>query len=96
MTFDDKKTIGPKVHNIIMENRQKLSISGVIDVDSFNTENVMLETEMGMLSIKGEDLRISRLNLENAEMIVEGDILSCVYSDDIKTKGLGFLGRMFR
>lgn len=96
MTFDDKKITKPKVHNIILENRQKLSISGVIDVDSFNTEIVILETEMGMLSIKGEELRISRLNLENAEMIVEGDILSCVYSDDFRTKGLGFLGRMFR
>jgi len=96
MTFDDKKITKPKVHNIIMENRQKLSISGVVDVDSFNTENVVLETEMGMLSIKGEELRISRLNIENAEMIVEGDIVSCVYSDDFKTKGMGIFGKMFR
>lgn len=97
MSFDEKKLSKPKTHNIIMENREKLSISGVLDVGSFNTESVALETEMGMLTVKGDGLRISKLNLENAEMIIEGDIISCIYSDDdLRGKGFGLFGRMFR
>lgn len=98
MPIDDKKMTKPKVQNLILENRERLSISGVIDVTNFNTESVVMDTELGSLIVKGDDLRISKLNLENSEMVLEGDIISCVYSDDHegKGKGLGFLSRMFK
>lgn len=98
MPIDEKKISKPKVQNLILENRERLSVSGVIDVSSFNTENVIMETELGTLVVKGDDLRISKLNLENAEMVLEGDITSCVYSDDHdgRSKGLGLLSRMFK
>ena len=97
MPIDDKKISKNKVQNLIMENRERLSISGVIDVSNFNTESVLMETELGMLTVKGEDLRISKLNLENAEIVIEGEIISCVYSDeDVGSKGLGFLSKMFK
>lgn len=95
MAYEDKKITKPKSHNVIMENREKMSITGVSDVISFNTESIVIETEMGILTIEGNDLRISRLNLENSEMILEGEIANCEYSDESVSKG-GFFSRMFR
>jgi len=95
---DDKKIIKPKIQNLILENRQKLSISGVIDVESFNEECVVVDTELGILIVHGDDLHINKLNLDNSELNIEGDIISCEYSDkeSTRTKGFGFFGRMFK
>ena len=51
------------IQNIVLENREKLSISGVLDVLSFDDQIVILETELGLLTIKGENLRINKLSL---------------------------------
>lgn len=84
--------------NLIMENRERLSVTGVVDVDSFNDESILLETDLGTLIVKGQDLHINKLNLDNAELIVEGDIESCTYSDKEygKSKGLNFFGNLFK
>lgn len=82
MTVDERKTITTGViQNIILENRQKLSISGVLDVLSFDDQVVILETELGLLTVKGENLRINKLSIDTSEVIVEGDISSLTYSD---------------
>lgn len=95
---EEKKVIKPKVQNLVLENRQKLSISGVIDIESFNDECVVVETELGELIVRGEDLHINRLNLDNSELNIEGDVVSCEYDDrdSAKSKGAGFFGRMFK
>ena len=60
MTIEDRKTINTGViQNLVLENRQKLSISGVIDVLSFDDQVVIVETELGLLTLKGENLYIS-------------------------------------
>lgn len=96
--IEEKKVAKPKVQNIIIENREKISVSGVIDVESFNDECVIVDTELGVLVIRGEDLHISKLNIDNSELNIEGDIISCEYSEKegSKSKGMGFLGRMFK
>ncbi len=97
MAMEDKKVSKPRVQNLILENREKLSISGVIDVESFNDECVIVETELGGLIIRGEGLRISKLNLDSSELNIEGDIISCEYTDnESKSGGFGFFSRMFR
>ena len=95
---EDKRVAKPKTQNLILENRERLSISGVVDVESFNDECVIVETELGMLVVRGEDLHINKLNLDNSELNIEGEIISCEYSDreSSKSKGLGFLGKMFK
>lgn len=95
---EDKKTSKPKSQNLIMENRERLSVSGVVDVESFNDECVVIDTELGVLVVRGEDLHISKLNLDNSELNIEGEISSCEYSDSegSRSKGFGFLGRMFK
>ena len=96
--IEDKKTVKPKVQNLMLENREKLSVSGVVDVESFNDENIIVDTELGVLSIKGEDLHINKLSIDSSELSIEGDIISLEYSDreGSKSKGLGFLSKMFK
>ncbi len=96
--IEEKKISKPKIQNLILENREKLSISGVIDVESFNDECVIADTELGVLIVRGEDLHINKLNLDNSELNIEGEIVSCEYSDKdgSKSKGGGFLSRMFK
>ena len=85
-------------HNLIMENRKKLSISGVEDVDSFDEDTIILYTEIGMLTIKGAQLHINKLSVETGEVVVEGEIDSVTYSDadSAKSRGIGFIGKLFR
>lgn len=95
--IEDKKMPKPKVQNLILENRERLSISGVIDVVSFNDESVIVDTELGMLMVRGVDLHINKLNIDSSELGVEGEIISCEYSDrDSRSKGGGFFARMFK
>lgn len=94
---EDKKITKPKVQNLILENRERLCVSGVIEVESFNDESVYVDTELGLLIVKGADLHINKLNLDNSELIIEGEVSSCEYEDrEGSRKGLGFLGKMFK
>ena len=73
-------------------------ISGVVDVLSFDVREVLLETELGMLMIKGVDLHISRLTLDKGEVDVEGKVDSLTYSeqDSFVKKSESFLGKLFK
>ena len=70
------------IQNLILENRGKLSVSGVLDVLSFDDQVIIIETELGLLTINGENLRINKLSIDTSEVIVEGDISSMNYSDN--------------
>ena len=59
------------VQNLILENRNKLSVSGVKDVLSFDDQVVIMETELGLLTVKGENLIINKLSIDTSEIIVE-------------------------
>lgn len=83
-------------HNLIMENRRKLSVSGVSDVESFNEEEIILHTDMGGLMIKGSGLHINKLSVEIGEVSLEGEIDGIDYVETKKGKGAGILSRMFR
>lgn len=83
-------------HNLIMENRRKLSVSGVCDVENFNEEEVLLHTDMGGLLIRGRGLHINKLSVEIGEISLEGDIDGIDYVESKKNKGAGIWSRMFR
>ena len=98
MTIDERKqTSTGVIQNLILENRSKLSISGVIDVLSFDDQVVMVETELGLLTVKGENIRINKLSIDTSEVIIEGDISYLAYSDKEidKNKGGGLLTKIF-
>lgn len=92
MTVDERKSINTGViQNLILENRGKLSISGVNDVLSFDDQVVMVETELGLLTVKGENIRINKLSIDTSEVIVEGNISYLAYSDKELEKNKGNL-----
>ena len=81
MTVEERKLMNTNViQNLVLENRNKLSISGVLDVLSFDDQIVIVETDLGLLTVKGENLRINKLSIDTSEVIIEGDISSLSYS----------------
>ena len=92
--MEEKKTMN--MHNLIMENRAKLRLTGVIDIHSFDDELVLIETQMGILTVKGTELKMNKLNLENNELVVEGKISALVYSDTESIKKGKMLGKIFK
>ena len=82
--------------NIIMENREKVSVTGVTDIHSFDDELVIAQTDLGILTIKGDDLKMNKLNLENNELIIEGKIIAVAYSDINNAKKTGFMNKLFK
>ena len=98
MTIEERKGNTMNViQNIVLENREKLSISGVLDVLSFDDQIVILETELGLLTVKGDNLRINKLSLDTTEVSIDGEIYNLGYSEkDVNQKSGGFLGKIFR
>ncbi len=86
-----------KNHKVILENREKLTISGVDDVESFDEEKVVVITQMGTMTVTGADFRISRLNVDDGQLVIEGEIDEIEYSDTVRdNKSGGFFGRLFK
>ena len=98
MTIDERKvTTTGVIQNLILENRGKISISGVLDVLSFDDQVVIVETELGLLTIKGENIRINKLSIDTSEVIVEGDISSMSYSDkSVEKTKTSVLSKIFK
>ena len=99
MAVEERKiTSSGVIQNLILENRGKLIISGVLDVLCFDDQIVIIEPELGLLTIKGNNLRINKLSIDTSEVIVEGDIASLVYSESKgtdKTKG-SLISKIFK
>lgn len=85
-------------HRLIIHNRESMDVTGVVHVDSFDDEEVILETEQGLLAVRGEELHIKHLNLEKGELVIEGLVLELAYSDEkrARDRGKGFLERLFK
>ena len=100
--IEERKNINMNVNtniiqNLVLENRKKLSVSGVNDVLSFDDQVVMVDTELGLLTVKGENIRINKLSLDTAEVIVEGEIASLSYSQNKQEKITGtILSKIFK
>lgn len=92
--MEEKKTI-KLPHNVILEERKNLTVSGVSDVDSFDDETVVLFTEMGELTVRGSGLHINKLNVESGDFNIEGQIHTLIYTDD-DAKKRGFFDKLFR
>ena len=86
------------IQNIILESREKLNISGVLDVLSFDDQIVIVETELGLLTIKGENLKINKLNIDTSEVILDGFIFNLTYSNSetIKKNASSFISKIFK
>ena len=87
-----------KAHKLILSNRRTGTITGVADVISVDITEVLLETEQGMLMIKGADLHVNRLTLEKGEIDIEGRIDSLAYSEvtSFQKQSESLIGRLFK
>jgi sporulation protein YabP len=85
-----------RAHSIVMENRRKASLTGVTDVASFHEQEVVLLTDEGEITLVGEGLHISQLNLDDGHLIVEGQIGGLEYGDVPQARKAGFFSRVFR
>ena len=67
-----------KAHKVVLNNRRSGTVTGVLDVLSFDINEILLETEQGMLMVKGSDLHVNRLSVEKGEVDLAGNIDSLV------------------
>lgn len=90
---------GYKNHSVIVENRHDLILTGIIDVISFDEETIISDTEMGILIIRGNNLHVSKMDLEKGDMAIDGDIISLTYEDEsnsAKLKGKSIFSNIFK
>lgn len=96
--MDDKLRKNGRKHEIILLDREHLQVTGVSDVESFDSEEFLLNTELGFLNIHGQNLHIRTLDLEQGKVIIEGVVMDIVYLDEgySSEKAKGFFGRLFK
>ncbi len=96
--MEDINSTKQRAHKFMLTNRRTCMVSGVADVLSFDLSEILLETDQGMLMIKGNDLHVNRLTLEKGEVDIEGKIDSLTYSEvsGYGSKGESLLGKLFK
>lgn len=91
---------GDGVHELTLHNREHLRVRGVLHVESFDDRQIVLDTDLGTLTIEGEDLQIKQLDLEAGDFVVHGLFSALVYSAagprDLRGKSKGLIGRLLR
>lgn len=93
----EEKNFTNEIQNIVLENREKLNISGVKDVLSFDDQIIIVQTTLGLLTIKGENLRVNKLNIDTSDFSIDGNISSLAYSNSESFKEhTSFLGKIFK
>ena len=84
-------------HDVIMRGRKLLDITGVKQVESFDNEEFILETVMGFVSIRGQNLQMKNLDVEKGIVSIKGKVFDLVYVDDQSgDKAKGFFSKIFR
>ena len=81
-------------HRLELVGREKLTVSGVEDVERFDENGIVMSTSAGVLVVTGEDLHIGKLSLDGGELHVDGRIDSVTYEDEGRSRG-GFFSRLF-
>ena len=92
MAYDEKGRAEPGPHRLSLEDRQHLVMTGVTDVDSFDENTVLLRTNRGLVSVRGEGLQLRSLNVEGGQASVDGTVTAIVY-EGAPRQG-GFLRRL--
>ncbi|MDD6188197.1 MAG: sporulation protein YabP [Clostridiales bacterium] len=95
MAYEEKYKKTELPHSLSLQDRRKLTVSGVEDVESFDENAVVLQTCGGLLILRGSALHIDKLSIEGGELLVTGRIDSMVYEDNAASRG-GFFSRLFK
>lgn len=91
----NENNIQTRPHNVIIDNRRKMELTGVKDVSGFDEQTVSLITEMGGLVIKGSGLHITRLSLDTGDVTVEGNVNAMQYTT-AGASSKGFVSKLFK
>ncbi len=83
----------PGGHHLILEDRERLTVSGVEEVESFDENTIVMETAQGVLIVRGEGLHIEKLSLDGGDLKVEGMVEALAYEESRRGRG-GFLSRL--
>ena len=96
--MEELNSVNKRVHKLMLNNRRTCNLSGINDVLSFDENEIILETDQGMLMIKGNDLHVSRLTLDKGEVDIDGKFDSFTYSEQtgMSAKGESLLARLFK
>ncbi len=81
MLYEEKEKTPLRPHNVILEDRCRLSVSGVLDVDSFDDRQIITKTSKGSLILRGSDLHIDKLSLDSGELVVTGLVTDLGYEE---------------
>lgn len=92
--MNDYNSMPQTAHRLELVGRERLTVSGVEDVERFDETGIVMSTSAGTLVVTGEDLHIGKLSLDGGELHVEGRVDSVTYEDDGAGRG-GFLSRLF-
>lgn len=92
----EQKILLKTPHNIILEDRNRLSVSGVKDVDTFDDQVVILLTNMGELTIKGRNIHINNLSIETGDLSLTGEIIAMYYNDIVENSKRNIFKKIFR
>jgi sporulation protein YabP len=97
ISMEEKKKVSELTHQLTMTNRNLLGVEGVLNLGSYDQEQILLETSSGVLEIKGDRLHVQQLNLDQGKVLVDGDIVSLVYTDEtLNKRGKGFFGKLIK
>ena len=94
--FMEEKISSGRLHRLVLSDRHTGSVTGVNDVVSFDENEIVLDTDMGLLTVRGKELHVKRLTLEKGDL--EGQVDSLNYSSNaaLKRSGDSFLNRLFK
>ena len=81
MAYEEKLRAPAKAHHVIMEERSKLSITGVEDVSSFDEDEITMRTSQGNLIVRGSGLHIGKLTLDSGEVSIDGLVTELCYEE---------------
>ena len=96
--MEEKYSFRSGQHRLVIDNREHTEVTGVVHVDSFDDEEVVMETELGLLAVRGENLHIKHLNLDEGELAIEGYVLEMAYAEErrARARGKNLLERLFK
>lgn len=97
--MEELKKMEKKTHRVTIEGRERMTVTDVEDMDSFNENEVIFLTSAGMMTVIGDDLHINHLNLDDGTIVIEGTIEALDYADHeeqrMSQKG-GLIRRVFK
>lgn len=89
---EQKRTV-TMPHSVYIDDRKSMKLTGICEIDSFDEQTVVLNTDLGRLTVKGDGLKITGLDVDSGDCGISGSIYGLAYTDDNSS---GFLKRLFR